>query len=155
MLAKTSFPYTESVVLRGKGFLWFANCPQLQGDFSLAGNHYSVLPGNPWWAEIDKGDWPTNLERDIAPLWHEPYGDRQQELVIIGQSLDQKAITASLEACLVSEEEFSKGQEAWYVSCNEGGDPFAEDWDSALQTAIAAHDHEHEHGHDHGHSHEH
>ena len=159
MLTKSSPPYNESVVLRAKGFLWFANCPQLQGDFSLAGNHYSVLPGNPWWAEIDKADWPENLERDIAPLWHEPYGDRQQEFVIIGQSLDQKAITESLEACLVSEEEFTKGQEAWYEICNEGGDPFAEAWDEALQSAIAAHEHkhehEHEHGHDHGHSHDH
>jgi Cobalamin synthesis protein cobW C-terminal domain len=148
MLAKTSPPYNESIILRAKGFLWFANCPQLQGDFSLAGKNFTVLPGNPWWAEIDKADWPENLERDIAPLWHDPYGDRQQEIVIIGQSLDQEAITQSLEGCLVSEEDFAKGQEAWYLACNEAGDPFAEAWDAALQTAIAAHNQDHEHAHD-------
>jgi G3E family GTPase len=152
MLTKSTAPYEESLVLRAKGFVWFANCPQLQGDFSLAGNHYSVLPGNPWWAEIDKADWPANLEQAIAPLWHELHGDRQQEIVIIGQSLNKQAITESLIACLVSEEEMAKGQETWYELCLEAGDPFAEAWDASLQTAIAAHDHEHEH--DHGHSHE-
>jgi G3E family GTPase len=151
MLSKTTAPYEESVVLRAKGFLWFANCPQLQGDFSLAGNHYSVLPGNPWWAEIDKADWPAGLEQAIAPLWRELHGDRQQEIVIIGQSLNKQAITESLTACLVSEEEMAKGQESWYALCQEAGDPFAEAWDAALQTAIAAHDHEHDHGHTHDH----
>ena len=28
-----------------------------------------------------------------APLWREPHGDRQQEIVIIGQSLDRVSIT--------------------------------------------------------------
>ena len=82
-------------------------------------------------------------------------GDRQQEIVVIGQSLDKEAITKELEACLVSDEDFAKGQEHWYEMCAEGGDPFAEAWDAALQSAMAAHDHAHEHGHDHDHGHSH
>ena len=154
MLAKTP-PYDESIILRAKGFIWLANFPQLQGDFSLAGNHYTLLPGNPWWAEIDKQDWPENLERDIAPLWHEPYGDRQQEIVIIGQNLNKQEVTAALKSCLLSEDEMSLGQESWYKLCSEAGDPFQEAWDAAIEAATTQDAHNHNHDHDHGHSHDH
>jgi G3E family GTPase len=114
VLEQSEAPFDSSLVLRAKGFIWLANCPQLQGDFSLAGNHYSLLPGNPWWAEIDKSHWPENLERDIAPLWDEQYGDRQQEIVIIGQDLDKDAICQALEECLVPLESMKiGGQESW------------------------------------------
>lgn len=152
MLDKTSPPFDSSIVLRAKGFVWLANCPQLQGDLSLAGNHFSLLPGNPWWAEIDKSHWPENLEKDIAPLWDEIYGDRQQEIVIIGQSLDKAEITNALNECLISEEEMKGGQDGWNEICSQTEDPFQADWDAAIELAQKE---MHDHGHDHGHSHDH
>eukprot|EP00797_Seminavis_robusta_P036280 Sro91_g047870.2 (979) ;mRNA; f:106766-109702 len=149
-------PFDKSIILRSKGFVWLANFPQLQGDFSLAGHHFSLLPGNPWWAEIDKEHWPANLEQAIAPLWREPYGDRQQELVIIGQSLDQESITVALNACLLSDDEMEQGQEAWNQMCVDAGDPFQDDWDAAIAAAQSeAHDHSSDHEHSHEHAHEH
>lgn len=41
--------------------MWLASISELQGDFSLAGNHFSLVPGNPWWAAIDKEHWPEGL----------------------------------------------------------------------------------------------
>lgn len=153
MLAKSQAPFDTSNVIRSKGFIWLANCPQLQGDFSLAGNHYSLLPGNPWWAEIDKSHWPENLERNIAPLWREPYGDRQQELVIIGQELDQEAISKALNDCLVPEDSMKIGQKIWDNMVQESGDPFQETWDEAITLAQKeGHSHDH-HDHDHNHNH--
>jgi G3E family GTPase len=154
MLGGLQAPFDSSNVLRAKGFIWLANCPELQGDFSLAGNHYSLLPGNPWWAEIDKSHWPENLERAIAPLWHEPYGDRQQEIVIIGQNLDHEAVCKALNECLVSDDSMKVGQELWNKTVQESGDPFQETWDAAIILAqkegLGSHDH---HSHDH-HNHE-
>lgn len=155
MLDKASPPFDNSTVLRAKGFIWLANCPQIQGELSLTGNHFSLVPGNPWWAEIDKTHWPENLERDIAPLWHKVHGDRQQEIVIIGQSLDRAAVTLALDECLVSEAETEHGQEAWNVICSQVADPFQEDWDTSIELAqkeMDDHDHDHSHDHSHGES---
>lgn len=45
--------------------------------------------------------------------WHALYGDRSQQLVFIGLSLDRSAIIAALDACLVGAEEAGGGMEAW------------------------------------------
>ncbi len=150
MLAQTA-PFDTSLILRAKGFVWLASFPQIQGDFSLAGNHFALLPGNPWWAEIDKEEWPENLEQAIAPLWHEPYGDRQQEIVIIGQSMDKEAVIQTLNDCLLTDEELAEGQKAWNRMCEEAGDPFQDQWVAAIEAAL---DVGHEHSHSHGHVHE-
>ena len=140
-------------VLRAKGLVWLATRSELQGDFSLAGNHYVCTPGNPWWAMVDKCDWPDGLDDAIKPLWHEPYGDRQQEIVvIIGQySQDNKdQVTAALDLCLLTDEEMELGQDVWNTRFE---DPFQESWDEAIDSFLLTdeHHHDHEHDHDHGH----
>ena len=159
LLEKEIAPFDTSIILRAKGFIWLANVQQLQGEFSLAGNHYSLLPGNPWWTEIDKSHWPKGLEEAFAEsgLWHEPYGDRQQEIVFIGQSLDREAVCKALDECLVSDESMGSGPEFWGKLVSEGGDPFQETWDAAIalaqQEESKQHDHDHSHGHHHHHGH--
>ena len=143
---------SQSIILRAKGFVWIANRPHVQGDFSLAGSNYTLLPGNPWWAVIEKSEWPPNLEEAIAPLWHEPYGDRQQEIVIIGQSLNQEKITKELDDCLMTDEEFKLGQESWFDVLEGIEDPFSSTWDVVVENETHA-DHHHDHQHGHGHSH--
>jgi hypothetical protein len=84
---------------------------------------------------IDKEDWPANLERDIAPLWHEPHGDRQQEIVVIGQQLDQDVVTKVLNACLLSDKEMEAGPENWLKLTN----PFSDTWYAALDVKLKEH----------------
>ncbi|KAL7545161.1 hypothetical protein ACHAWF_008516, partial [Thalassiosira exigua] len=153
MINETDPPFDKSAILRAKGFVWLASFPTLQGDFSLAGHHFSLVPGNPWWADIDKEHWPADLEAAIAPLWDEEFGDRQQEIVIIGQRLDEAAITAALNECLLSDEEVKRGRDSWHEMCQEAGDPFYEDWYVAIEgmTQHAEDGHSHDHHHDHGH----
>ena len=45
--------------------------------------------------------------------WVEPFGDMRQELVFIGQGLDQQAIIRALDQCLLNEEDVLKGKEFW------------------------------------------
>ena len=145
-------PFDTSIVLRSKGIIWLASFTGIQGEFSLAGNHFNLVPGNPWWAEIDKEHWPEGLEDAIAPLWTEPHGDRQQEIVIIGQKLDRDAVTKALDACLLTEEEMDMREEAWNHMSVDAGDPFYEDWYNAIDSAVGAgSDDDHGHSHDHHH----
>jgi len=44
--------------------------------------------------------------------WQEPFGDMRQELVFIGQNLDQARMREALDACLLSEAELLEGMEA-------------------------------------------
>ena len=43
----------------------------------------------------------------------EPFGDKRQELVFIGQSLDKEAMLEDLNKCLLSEDELLKGESYW------------------------------------------
>ena len=146
-------PFDTSIVLRSKGIVWLASFNGIQGEFSLAGNHFSLTPGNPWWAEIDKEHWPEGLEEAIKPLWDENHGDRQQEIVIIGQELDRDAITNALDACLLNDEEMALGEELWNHMSVDAGDPFYEDWYYAIEAStVVGGDGEHGHSHEHHHA---
>jgi G3E family GTPase len=146
-------PFDTSIVLRSKGIVWLASFNGIQGEFSLAGNHFSLTPGNPWWAEIDKELWPEGLEEAIKPLWDENHGDRQQEIVIIGQELDRDAVTNALDACLLDDKEMALGEESWSHMSVDAGDPFYEDWYYAIEASTVVGD-DTEHGHSHEHHHE-
>ena len=41
------------------------------------------------------------------------YGDRQQELVFIGQDLDQEHVTKMLNQCLLTDDEYELGPPSW------------------------------------------
>lgn len=68
-----------------------------------------------WWAAVPPEHWPEDPEA-VAALraeWAEPYGDRRQELVFIGQNVDEARLRAELDACLLSDAELAAGPEAW------------------------------------------
>ena len=68
-----------------------------------------------FWKSIPKQDWPTDEEylASIKEKWVEPFGDMRQELVFIGQGLEQENITQALDKCLLSEEEILRGNDYW------------------------------------------
>ncbi|GAB1480548.1 GTP-binding protein [Paracoccaceae bacterium] len=100
-------------VIRAKGHFWLATRPDWAGEFSLAGAVSSVAPLGRWWSAVPAARLPTHPDAraEIMARWVEPWGDRRQELVFIGQGLDAAALTARLDAALVQTAEFTPA--AW------------------------------------------
>lgn len=91
-------------LVRAKGFCWWAESPDEMGFLSVAGCRAKVDTLNYWWAALVENGKASLEDRPemIRALWTEPHGDRRQELVFIGQSMDEAAIRAALDRCLVN-----------------------------------------------------
>lgn len=94
-------------VLRSKGFFWIASRPDECLLWSQAGRDFRVEMAGHWYAAIARDEWPTEPEllREIHSHWHAQNGDRRQEMVFIGQNLDEIAFRISLDACLLTDAE--------------------------------------------------
>lgn len=102
-------------VLRSKGLMWIASRNDYAYDWSQAGCSIRMDPAGTWWASSPLDEWPED-EQEVAEIrarFHGEHGDRHQELVIIGQGLDRQCIEAILDGCLLTDDEFFRGPEAW------------------------------------------
>ncbi|MDC7709735.1 zinc metallochaperone GTPase ZigA [Vogesella indigofera] len=102
-------------VVRSKGHFWLATRPLLVGSWSQAGAMSRHGLGGLWWDAVDRADWPDDAESRalITSRWQEPWGDRQQELVLIGIDMDAAALTAAFDACLLTDDELAAGADSW------------------------------------------
>ncbi|MBA2781133.1 zinc metallochaperone GTPase ZigA [Billgrantia kenyensis] len=102
-------------LLRSKGFFWLATRPQFAGQWSQAGGiaHYGFA--GMFWKAVPESRWPTDPETRayIMEKWEEPFGDMRQELVFIGQNLDEARIRRALDDCLLGDAELADGPQAW------------------------------------------
>lgn len=95
-------------VVRAKGLFWLATRPRWVGDLSVAGSQTVTARLGRWWAAVSKNQWPHDgsFEEHIAPNWDAVWGDRRQSLVFIGIGMNEAAIRARLDACLVPDDGF-------------------------------------------------
>lgn len=99
-------------VVRTKGFFWLATRPHHVGEISQAGALIRTGKRGLWWASVPKHQWPEHPEWRAAmkPYLDPVWGDRRQEIVFIGcDPMNEHAIRAELDACLVPECEFIPG----------------------------------------------
>ena len=54
-----------------------------------------------------------NNPNGIKKNWTDPYGDRRQELVLIGTDIDKEGLSKSLKACLLTDKEYQQGPDQW------------------------------------------
>jgi G3E family GTPase len=102
-------------VIRSKGYVWIATRHDHGCMWSQAGTSCRLDPAGKWLAAVPESEWPED-ETLIAKLKSElqgEYGDRRQEFVVIGQSMDKEKIRAGLESCLLTDEEMDLGSETW------------------------------------------
>ena len=102
-------------VLRSKGFFWLATRMEWAGNYSQAGAACRTEAAGFWWTAMDHRDWPDDKEEcdEIMKLWKKPYGDRRQEIVIIGKDMDREKVTSKFDACLLTDEEMALEPEMW------------------------------------------
>lgn len=102
-------------IVRSKGLMWLASRHDYGGEWSSAGNILGCEPLGQWLSATPQDDWPDDeaFLKEVKSIWREPYGDRRQELVLIGCDLDEASLTAALDACLLTDEELADGPEEW------------------------------------------
>ncbi|MEM6260994.1 MAG: GTP-binding protein [Bacteroidota bacterium] len=105
------FPET---VVRSKGLFWLASRPDQALIWNQAGGSLRADSAGVWWSSMPferRIQYPSFLENraGIEAQWNERFGDRRNELVIIGQDMDVDMITAELDDCLATEQELSSG----------------------------------------------
>ena len=83
--------WDNGTLLRSKGFFWLASRPEWVGSWSQAGG---------------------TMQYGCAGRW-KSVTDCRQELVFIGQNINQEKAIAELNACLLTDEEFAAGENVW------------------------------------------
>ena len=104
-------------VLRSKGYFWLASRNDFAGSWAQAGGACRHGAAGLWWAAVDPVQWPDDPDylTQIRKQWHDEVGDRRQELVFIGIGMDEVAMRAKLDACLLSDDELQLGKDAWHA----------------------------------------
>jgi len=123
--------------LRSKGFFWLASRMDWVGELSTVGGAVQHQAAGFWFASRDRVD--EGLEnaailggdsltaplpdasdvddpREFAAmqkLWDPIWGDRRQELALIGIGIDEPALRTQLDDCLLTDVEMAGGASAW------------------------------------------
>jgi G3E family GTPase len=102
-------------LIRSKGFVWLATRHDVAGVWSQAGKVMSLNPAGYWYAALPQSKWPDTGEDqdDLDRQWVDPFGDRRQELVLIGRRLEEKQLRKALDACLLTAEEIEFQPDGW------------------------------------------
>ena len=89
-------------IIRCKGLCYFANEKDICYVFEQAGKQINLRNAGQWYATMPQFQLRDFLDKNpkLKKDWEEPYGDRMQKLVFIGQNLDKEAITKALDTCL-------------------------------------------------------
>lgn len=113
-------------IVRAKGIAWCASRNNLALLFSQAGPSVQLEPVAFWIASLSTENQKQYLEQNpnVRDDWDVTFGDRKNELVLIGIDMDKEEIKASLDRCLLTNEEISSD---W----SKFNDPFI--WDVTAQ----------------------
>ena len=109
-------------VIRSKGIFWLATRLKMSGVWSRAGSISRHECGGYFWAALPQSYWPEDRSH-IEKVWKDGNGDCRQEIVLIGREMDQEALTAMLDDCLLTDDEISTDEKNWNIQFS---DPFPE-----------------------------
>lgn len=105
-----------SRVIRAKGFCWIDDYPSSRMYWSIAGQSMVLSLDGVWWGAVSEAQLQSmqvlesvtaEYESARSKDWSEEWADRRQEIVFIGQRMDEPGIRALLDGCLLSDEELA------------------------------------------------
>lgn len=107
--------WPQGKLLRSKGYFWLAHEPDYVWQWHQAGGMARYGMAGLFWQAVPIDEWPADAESQqaIEQMMLGPYGDCRQELVFIGQQLDQSKMLQQLTACLLTDDELALSSEAW------------------------------------------
>lgn len=130
----------DTKLFRSKGFVWLATVPDVAVGWSSAGRIFSIYPSHDWENEIDAEDLEGRggkLRVALQAQFKERaknrvlkdsiLRNRRQEIVFIGQDLDQARLIKALDAALVTRREWNGGPETWAAF----EDPISINWEAS------------------------
>ncbi|WP_255373143.1 GTP-binding protein [Chitinophaga sp. YR627] len=102
----------HSNIIRSKGLFWLASRKDDALNWSQAGGSLRAERAGVWWDSMpykDRIRYVSFLDnqQEIEKNWDKHFGDRQNELVIIGRTLDKDTIVKELEDCLCDDNEIA------------------------------------------------
>ncbi|QRP49619.1 ribosome hibernation factor-recruiting GTPase MRF [Amycolatopsis sp. FDAARGOS 1241] len=112
-------------VVRTRGRVWVASRPDVAFWLESAGGGLALGHAGPWLASPHGPDWAdvSPERRTLASLrWHEVWGDRAQELVVVTDLAAPRDLEDALRGALLTDEELADGEAAW----RSYPDPFGE-----------------------------
>jgi G3E family GTPase len=100
----------HSNIIRSKGLFWLASRKNEAINWSQAGGSLRADKAGVWWCSMPYSDrirYAAFVDNQalIEKKWDKRFGDRENELVIIGQDLDKETIMRELADCLCSDSE--------------------------------------------------
>ena len=109
MYVQEKFPNT---IIRSKGLFWMASRPEQALIWGQAGGSLKADSAGVWWSSMpfkERVQYAGFIENQehIEEGWDKTFGDRKNEIVFIGQDMDEEGIKADLDRCLSTDNELS------------------------------------------------
>ncbi|MDT0146435.1 GTP-binding protein [Priestia aryabhattai] len=97
-------------IVRAKGFFWLASRNHMAGLLSQAGTSIMIQGAGEWVATYTAEEMEQTLkeEPELRAKWDEQFGDRINELVLIGIDMNKAEIIETLDHCLLTNEEMNQ-----------------------------------------------
>lgn len=94
-------------IVRSKGYLWLATRSNMAASLGQAGPSIQFGPAGYWLAALPEQERQAYFHEspELLKNWDPTWGDRVNELVIIGIKLDREAIAEKLDQCLLTDRE--------------------------------------------------
>ena len=121
-------------IIRSKGLFWLSSRPDQALVWSQAGGSLKAEGAGVWWASMLFHERIKYLpfvenQKQIESEWDKLFGDRKNEIVFIGQNMDEKLIREELELCLSSDDE---------INSREWKSGYSDEWPVERMTPLKA-----------------